>query len=244
MPVVSLHHFLLQLLLGFGSCLLLWLIGHAAISFIQEERKPGERYASVFYPMLAGFLLLITSYAILETGGKTVFILLLPAFAFCWWKQRKIKRPPLSFRPVFKPALLAELLLISLFFCLLFNFLPESVYKQQDSFFYLKITESLHQSGQEKLHQAYNQLTPRYHGVEPYHYMELWLAAFQLNLAEKWLPGIQVLRVAAYTPIAAMFIFGLFYLFELFTGKTPGLLSKLVCMAFVFFMPDVFEILP
>lgn len=244
MPGFDAVQLALQCGVSFGFCLLLWLAGSIVAAFFNiagDEKDNG--YAGVFYRMLAGIIGIVTVYAIYKTSFKTIYILIIPAVFFFLRKKGAGAGSP---RILASPSLriIAEAFFLCLLFCLLFNFLPESEYKQKDSFFYLKIAEALNRTGQENLHQYYNLLDTRYHGVETYHYTELWLNAFQLNLVGKLLPGIQIFRIITYTPLAVAFVFGLFYFYRVLTGAAPRAAGKLVCLCFVFFIPDLYPFLP
>ncbi len=244
MPEFNAGQLLLQSGLSFCFCLLLWLAGSFVLSFVQLGDDGEENdYTGIFYRMLCGILVLVLLYSVYKTSFKTVYVLLLPAAFF----YIRIKKPGLRLSLSAKNVpwkRLAELFLLCGMFCLLYNFLPESEYKQKDSFFYLKIAESLNRTGQENLHQYYNLLDTRYHGVEPYHYLELWLGALLLNVTEKLLPNIQSFRIVMYTLLSVTFITGLFHLYRVVTGAGPGIAGKLVCFSFIFFMPDLYPYFP
>ena len=184
----------LQCGVSFAFCLLLWLVGSIPAAFlgIAGDEEDND-YAGVFYRMLTGIITIVVVYAICKTSFKTINILIIPAAIF-FLRKKKAGAGISRIFPVPAPRLIAEAFFLCVLFCLLFNFLPESEYKQKDSFFYLKIAETLNSTGQENLHHYYNLLDVRYHGVETYHYTELWLNAFQLNFTGKLLPGIQTFR--------------------------------------------------
>ena len=244
MPVTDALQLLLQAGLGFAFCLLLWLVGSIpAAIFDFPGREEKNDYTGIFYRMLSGILVIVLLYAIFKTAFKTIYILMVPAAFFYLRKRNAGSRSSFSFTKI-PWGRVAEIFIWCGVFCLLFNFLPESENKQKDSFFYLKIAEALNRTGQENLHHYYNLLDARYHGAEPYHYMELWLNAFLLNFTGKQLPGIQTLRIVTYSSLSVAFLFGLFHFYKVITGAAPGIGGKLVCFSFLFFMPDLHPWLP
>jgi hypothetical protein len=234
----------LQAGLSFAFCLLLWLAGGLVTVFagLPEEEDKNE-YSSIFYRMLLGIIGIVVVYSIYKTSFKTINILIALAACLCIRRKKTGARPSLMPRKIHWGRA-AEVFLLCGIFCLLFNLLPESEYKQKDSFFYLKIAEALNRTGQENLHHYYNTLDGRYHGVEAYHYMELWLNAFLLNFTAKLLPDIQTFRVITYTLLSVTFITGLFHFYRVVTGNRPGLTGKLVCFSFIFFIPDLYPYFP
>jgi hypothetical protein len=228
----------LQIAVAYACCIFFFGAGTLLCAFFNVTDSDAPAIDDrLFYGLLAGMILTITLYSIAVSGFKTINIVIPLAAVVCF---RRKKHPVLraAFSALNKWRLL-ELLLITTVFTLIFNFLPESEYKQRDSFFYLKITEALNFTGQENANNYYNLLSAQFHGVEAYHYFECWLSAFLLKFTDTLLPNIQTFRIVTYTVVSTIFLYGTFYLYRLVAGRGAGSGIKLFCLSFVFFMPDI-----
>jgi hypothetical protein len=243
MVVVDPIQLLLQIAVAYVCCIFFFCAGAflCRIFNLTDSNEP-ENNERLFYSLLMGMLLTVTVYSIVLSGFKTINILILFAAVLCF-RRKKYSVRGAAFSTLNKGKLL-ELLLIVSIFAIVFNYLPESEYKQRDSFFYLKIAEALNFTGQENVNNYYNLLSAQFHGVEAYHYFECWLGAFLIRFADFLLPNIQIFRIVTYTVITTIFIYGTFYLYGLASGKRPGVGIKMLCVSFVFFMPDIFPLIP
>ena len=243
MAAVDFMQLLSQLAIAFVVCLFLLLIGGWVRAFFKYNNdNEGLSYKNTFYNLLTGMVFVVTTYAIVISGYKTIHILIVLMAFLCF--RNRIQSKPRFVSPGMNWKSVLELLLLAGLFTLILNFFPESENKQRDSFYYLKIAEALQFTGQENTNNYYNLLSKDYHGVELYHYFEGWLSALLSHFTEWLIPNIQQFRIVTFTILSVVFSYGLFYVYELLTRSTPGLLQKLYCLAFVFFTPDVFYYLP
>ena len=136
-------------------------------------------YARLFYQFLAGLFVTISLYSIIVTRGITINILILPLLYFLFWSGTKTRLvatvhqlPHIGLKHYLEMAAVAFLSLMIL------HAFPVNGYKQADGFFYLKIAEGMNASGQENISHYFNLYNKDFHGVEPYHYFEIWITAF------------------------------------------------------------------
>lgn len=243
MQGLSLEQVLLQAAFSIFFCLLFYTIGKLLLAvFLPGDGNERNGYADIFYAMLSGMMAVVVLYSTIFSAFRTINILL-PAAFFCL-KGKMPVRPKVDLAGGTVMRTMARLALPAIGFVLLINFLPESEYKQKDSFFYLKISEALTLTGQENANNYYNTLDGAYHGVEWYHYFELWLNAFLLRITHYWLPNIQAFRIVCYSVLSVVFLNGLFHVYEVITGQKIRIAGLLFCIAFLFFMPDIFSLLP
>jgi hypothetical protein len=137
-----------------------------------------------------------------------------------------------------------EIVVASLVFVCLLHVLPESEYKQNDSFFYLKMAEAMNTTGQENVHGINNEYGSRFHGVEAYHYIEIWLSALLLRVTRFCLPGIASFRFIGYTILSVGWLFGLLAAYEQLARRKAGMVAAIFCLSTVFFLPDVVDYWP
>ncbi len=240
---VDITSLLMQLAFSLLALLVCFIVGKMVCRWCNMQQEAAGQFGQIFYSLLMGMTSLIIVYAVITSQFKTVFTIALAALIALMFTRRKINHPkpkPASFSVshLLWPASLVVL------FAILLNVFPESQYKQYDSFFYLKISESLNLSGQENLSNYYNLLSSSYHGVEAYHYVELWLNAFLLRFTSFFIPNIQAFRIVTYTIIGVIFTIGLFHLSETINGKSPSTLQKILCISLLFLHLDVVAYLP
>ncbi|HEV3413334.1 MAG TPA: hypothetical protein VG101_12690 [Puia sp.] len=137
-----------------------------------------------------------------------------------------------------------EIVVGCLVFVCLFHVLPESEYKQDDSFFYLKMAEAMNRTGQENAHAINNEYGSGFHGVEPYHYFEIWLNAMFLRVTRFCLPGIASFRFIGYAILSVGWMLGLLTAYEQLARKKAGVVAMVFCLSTVFFLPDVVDYWP
>lgn len=236
----------LQLLFTFLSVSTLHFIG-SCVTWMPQKHFENSGTVSknnncrVFYTLLFGLVLTVGIYACILSAGKTIFTLLLASLAILFFNKTLVIRFQ---SPIITLKKCADFFVLSTLFVILFNLLPESEFKQKDSYFYLKISESLSLSGQENANHYYNLLSADFHGIESYHYLELWLNNALMQLFTPIIPGIQVFRIVTFSLLTIIFCYGVLYLFELLNERSPRFLEKLACISFVFFLPDIFYFLP
>ncbi|HEU4716274.1 MAG TPA: hypothetical protein VFU15_00485, partial [Bacteroidia bacterium] len=80
-----------------------------------------------------------------------------------------------------------------------------------------------------------------FHGIEPYHYFEMWLAAFFMDLSGGMISHLQCLRMCAYGFILAMCAAGMIAICETIHGKVK-LLHVAVSLLFLFFIPNIAQL--
>ncbi|MBS1659782.1 MAG: hypothetical protein JST68_01890, partial [Bacteroidetes bacterium] len=235
--------FILQGLTSFGGCLFFLVVGAVLVSAF---RRSGESVlGDVFFSLFHGITFCVSLYAVVVTRLVTVQILVLGGYGVWWalrWKRGEVVGPVILVRRVLGqwPVILA----VCVFFTAVLHLLPASENKQSDTFFYLKISESLNASGQENLHTYSNMSDPLFHGVEPYHYTEMWLNALLLKVTGGMLPGIQVFRFVTYTILLVGLFFGFCRAYEVFADQPAGWWGMLLGLGGIFLLPDLLEFLP
>jgi hypothetical protein len=236
----NLQEFALHIICTWIVCFGLFLVGNVIYRYSGLHKHENE-YRPVFYSLILGFVFTVSVYATLMTAFKSVLILVvIPALLVLLTRKGRAFSLPLSI----KLRHLSELAIVATGCVIVLNTLPESTYKQMDSFFYLKISESLSMYGQENTNNYYNGFSKVFHGAEAYHYMELWLNNLLLHLFSPTLPNIQVFRIVSFGFLSVAFIFGLFYLAgNLQRGRLP-LATKILCASFIFFYVDILPFLP
>jgi hypothetical protein len=247
MPENRIVQFILQVLFSTIGCFLFRAVGLVLLSLVRR-RKPGngQEFLDYFYVYFHGITFCISLYAAIRSHFLSLQILILGIYV-AWlvagirrrWSKFSIRS---SIAPLF--ARWSEVAMLCLLFAGIFHFLPESEYKQHDSFFYLKMAESLNSTGQENVHLYNNVVDSSFHGVEPYHYGEMWLNALLLLGTRYFLPGIQTFRYIGYTILSVCVVYGLWGVYEVFSGRRAGGWARLFSIAFLFFLPDILGYVP
>jgi hypothetical protein len=235
--------FILQFLFSTIGCLFFRAAGLLLLSLVgKKEVWNGRGFLDYFYPFFHGITFCIALYAVIQSHFLSIHILILGVY-LVWLAAGVRGWSKFSLRPVIGSVFSrwVEVAAICLLFTAIFHFLPESEYKQDDSFFYLKIAESLNSTGQENLHLYNNVFDSSFHGVEPYHYAEMWLNALLLRGVGHFLPGIQVFRYIGYTILSVCVVYGLWGTYEVFSGRRAGWWARVFCIAFLFFRPDIMD---
>jgi len=236
---------MLQCLLGIVASCAFYIAGSLLLFCAGAKKEEEGSAAAFFFPMFHGMNLSVAVYAVGRCGSHTLSVLVAGGYV-AWLVAARLRRKGGQERGGrgWGPIPLGRIALACAFFTLVFRFLPESEYKQDDSFFYLKIAESLNATGQENVHAYNNAVDASFHGVEPYHYTELWLNAALISCTRRLLPGIQTFRIAGYTIISVCLLFGLLGYYEVFAGRRAGLPAALFCLSFLFFIPDLLQYFP
>jgi hypothetical protein len=246
--------FVLQVAISGAGCILFRAVGLLLLS-VAGSNDPRERpgYADQFYPLFHGITFSVALYAVIRAQLHSIHILVLLGYAV--WLAAGPGEPEGVGKPGGaggrgKPGRLpvfargGEMLLGCLLFVLAFHLLPDAAEKQNDSFFYLKMAESLNSTGQENLHAYNNLFDPSFHGVEPYHYAEIWLDALLLRGTRYFLPGIETFRYVGYTILSVCVLYGVWLMYEVFAGRRAGWWARLFGLSFLFFLPDMFGYVP
>jgi hypothetical protein len=236
----NLQQFAIHIVCTWIVCFGLFLLGNIIYRYSGLHKHDNE-YRPVFYSFTLGFVFTISVYATLMTAFKSVLILVvIPGLLVLLTRKGRAFSLPLSI----KLRHLLEIGIVAAGCVIVMNALPESTYKQMDSFFYLKISESLSMYGQENTNNYYNGFSKTFHGVEAYHYMELWLNNLLLHIFSPTLPNIQVFRIVSFGFLSVVFIFGLFYLAGNLQRGRLSLAAKILCASFIFFYVDILPSLP
>lgn len=198
--------------------------------------------SSIFNRFVIGLLVAVTLYSIVIAKGVTINILLIPLLFFLLKKRDKVevvKAGKSAYQFPFN-----ELAFIAFVCICILHLFPESEYKQADAFFYLKISESLNITGQENISHYYNILNPIFHGVEPYHYFELWITSFIIRITGGFFSSILVERFVTHGILMTGIITGLYYLLEQMFNRKISAVEKLFCWSLTFFLPNILNFFP
>ncbi|MGL5890075.1 MAG: hypothetical protein ACRC3B_09330, partial [Bacteroidia bacterium] len=159
-------------------CVLAVLLVFYSTGVVLLSLKKQNGSGSFALPAIAGMLIWIAGYAILQTGGKTVMWLLFPlllSISVFNAEGGYAKRLRDAFHSLGKHILPVALLIVlfAVKAALLFDY--ESIIP--DNAFYARIVSALSITGQENEYHFLASLDAAYTGVSPYHYGELWLAS-------------------------------------------------------------------
>jgi hypothetical protein len=248
--------FILQFLIAAIACFLFRAIGllllHLAGKGYPEDRRG---YLGQFYPLFHGITFCVSLYAVIRAHFVTIHVLILGVYVVWFfggvWRKARMGEGARAGRAVgvgdgvgavfFRGR---EVLFACLLFTAVFNFLPDAENTQNDSFFYLKIAESLNSTGQENVHTYNNVFDPAFHGVEPYHYVEMWLTALLLPVTRWIIPGIETFRFVMFTILSVCMLYGLWGTYEILSGRRADRWARWFSFAFLFFLPDVLRYVP
>ncbi|TDH27810.1 hypothetical protein EXU57_04890 [Segetibacter sp. 3557_3] len=234
-----------QLLTAFGVSYLLVLffiaVGECLTRFFSHRAQRGDSvYAQMFYRFFTGLVFVVSCYSIVVASGRSINLVLVPLlFLFLHFHGGPAQsgNPSTSKGPQYGSAL-PELGLIVFVSVLVLFIAPESEYKQADSFFYLKIAESLNQSGQENLSHYFNRYSSFFHGTEPYHYFDLWLTAIITRITGSFHPAVFAARYIGAAVLLSGTMLALYSLCAVLFHRGNRLLPKLFCWSLLFFMPN------
>lgn len=209
-----------------------------ALLFAAAGHPQKGKLTDFFFRVVTGCCALLFFYAVIKAGGKTTILLMVIPAAMLWYSSKK-KREGKIFSGLVPPAkwLGISALLIVLVAYFLRHFF-ESMTLQQDSANYLKIAESLRITGQENTRHFRNVYSELFHGVEPYHYFEMWLAALFMDLSRGLITHMDCLRVCAYGFILSASVLGLISVCE---NSYPKLkpFHFATALLFLFFVPNI-----
>ena len=229
----------IQFALVFAGFFLFLFVGKFLLKLVGSNNFEGK-YEAVFYPFVTGLLLVISLYAIVMSKGITVQFFIPPLLFLAWWRKPQngnllASKMPLPFLEIGFIALLSVIIL---------HLFPESEYKQADSFFYLKIAESLNATGQENISHYYNSLSNIYHGVEPYHYFEIWVTSFFIKFTHSISSNIAIERFVSHGILLSGIVIGLFSILEILVKEKLKWYHKFFCLGLIFFLPNILNYYP
>ena len=205
---------------------------------------PLSTYGRVFWYFFAGLFLLISVYSIVVTTGRTVNIFILPLLYYILKGVNNSEQETIKLSPENNRLPWLEVAFVSLLSVVILHLFPESEYKQADSFFYLKIAESLNATGQENISHYNNVYNSAFHGMEPYHYFEMWITAFIIRLTDLFLPSIVVQRFVTYGVLLTGTITGLYWLAENYIKQKLDVAHKIFCWSLLFVLPNILNYFP
>jgi hypothetical protein len=247
-----------EVLFSIAGCLVCLTIGELVLRARGgggEAWEGGYRQRD-FYCLFHGLTVGVSLYAVVVAWFATVQTLVLVAYAGWIWMGRRRVGAGWPAGPGGRPGFggwkwygsirrrWLEIVAGCLLFVCLFHLLPESEYKQNDSFFYLKMAEAMNTTGQENVHAINNEYRQVFYGVEAYHYFEIWLNALLLRVTRFCLPGIASFRYIGYTILSVVWLFGLLMAYEQLARKRAGLAAAVFCLSMVFFLPDIVDYWP
>lgn len=190
--------------------------------------KSEKQYFRIFLEQLLGLTLIVVLYSIYQTKGKTinVFFVFIPIYYYFF-----LKRPQQTFCNKIKIFdilyFIRKDLIILFFLCLPFYFLQVYslfslsgyIIPHIDSLYYSEIINTLNYFGIEKKEFAFNILLPNtFNGIEPYHYYELWVAAFASKIFNQ--AAIYSLLLITYPILSSIVFIGLVAIWENFSKIT------------------------
>ena len=163
-----------------------------------------------------GMLLVICSYALIITGGRTVLLGLIPLIGFFYyaWKRKYTVVSPTSSPQSPKPFLTGAMLLAVcvLFWTLVYTllFLRYGISADglayyaphQDVFVYQKLGMLISATGKENFLFSINYLEPELSGLTQYHYLDIYF--FQILIDVFDLPPTKAIILSAYPLVLAM----------------------------------------
>ena len=209
---------------------------------IFSKNLSNSKYTNLFFATLLGIIFYVCAYSILKTRGLTINIMFIFLAIPVFMPIKKINIKCFSLR--YNLGSVVELFLLSIFFTLFFNFAFESKIIQADSIYYLKIAEGLKMSGHENRQHLKNLYVSNFNGVEAYHYFEMWLAAFIMQLTNVFFTTFSIFRIITQSILFIVLILGLLAIVEQLRNKIK-IFDILFVLAFaLFFIPDFFEFFP
>lgn len=136
------------------------------------EKKNGS---SIFEPLITGLLMIVSLYAIVITGGRTIMlpiVLLIILAGFLKNEKQRVDTEESSVQTIFL-LMGTALVLYGSFFSQAFMGAPEGTvrFPSGDYAFYARLAEFLNVKGAETYQIDFEAANP---AVQPYHYMDIW----------------------------------------------------------------------
>lgn len=235
---------LIQIVIEFGlTCLFFFAFAIIGNLFLRKFGTEHSSFVTSFYGQLfnsffCGLLIVIFFYSVIVTKGLTVNLLVLPVFYYLFIGNHTEKMIKDTERLKGQQMPFLEVGFISLLVIIILHVFPQSEYKQADSFFYLKIAESLNATGQENISHYFNLYNNSFHGMEPYHYFEIWITALIIRCTESFYPSVNIERYVTQAIILTAVIAGLYYLAEGVLKKKINIAKKIFCWSLLFILPN------
>ncbi|MCB0308855.1 MAG: hypothetical protein KDD48_05740 [Bdellovibrionales bacterium] len=197
---------ILESLLYFGggafTLLLMFWIGEPIRFRLFPSEDSDNHKLQVFYSIISGFIVVITSWSVVQTFGKTINILFVGIYLFNAVQNK--------FKPKYKWKWFEKDLQIVFFVfvltSLLFVLVAPLASIENDLIYYAKISEFLSITGFENWYHAYAEKLSVFRGVTPYHYFELWLANIVVEMTG--IPGVLVLLHYVYPMLLSLALYG------------------------------------
>lgn len=173
--------FIYQLFLGIIVILITYSVGKLILGFFSCTC---HFFFKLFITYVIGITSIILFYSLIKSGGKTIFILLIPLIIGLFYHFRKyLEKPSFNKQEVRKElkwsfgVFIIIFLYQSYFFFDFNNNEIKSIF--WDNYAYATFVDSLKLWGLENSQTAMNFYYPEFrNGLIPYHYPELWLSAF------------------------------------------------------------------
>ncbi len=240
---INLVEILVQSLIAYVFVIGFISVGHAFLKIASTNDKASFTYGSLFSRFIAGLIITVCIYSVLAAKGVTINLLLLPLLHLLFVKKQGLPQADTTYDDK-QFSIFGELALAVFLSILFLHLFPESEYKQADSFFYLKIAESLNATGQENLNHYFNHYNAAFNGVEPYHYFELWLTAMIMQVTDGFMASVDAERFVRHGIILSGVVLGLYFLVQELTLKKIDFLKKLYCWSLLFFIPNLLNYFP
>jgi hypothetical protein len=183
------------------TILIISLLIFTLISQFIEFPSIKERIFHFFIQQVSVITLIISIFAIIVTGGKSIFFLFIPMYIFLLWKKHLIFSIPSKKEVIYTfrhTLLIIPIVLIQ--FLLHFDlkvftpFLPSD-----DILLYSGFSNSIVQFGNENRYEALNFLYPQlFSGISPYHFYEIWFTSLIGHITGKSYSFILLLVVYPY----------------------------------------------
>lgn len=166
--------------------------------FNVQSAQPARK---AFFNTVFGLLMVIDLYSCICTGFRTVNVFSLAVLAYiAKGNQAFFKVKNLEFK-----ALLPLLYIFPVLF-ILYNMYTLQISVEDDTKYYSKIAFALKENGNENFYHFYNGYDPKFNGVVPYHYIELWITSFFKSTTGTLM--IFSLKHFTYPFLISLFIYG------------------------------------
>lgn len=201
------------LLVSLGGVLACYGVGAGAGRLLGVA--PRERFFALFFTLVLGLVTLVSVYAVVRTGGRSILLPLLLLVLLAGWqlRRRASDEAPLVDSPApertgltaLPLALAYGLVIFSARWLLLYD--PESPFLRtpfQDYVYYGRLYSPLQQMGLET--SVLETLYPQFMTTMPYHYVEVWFNIVLVRLTG--LPTVWCLYLAAYSALVTLVAVG------------------------------------
>jgi hypothetical protein len=217
-------------------------IGHLLLNLAAYSDQKTDR--AFFFRLFTGTIFIVASYAIIRSGGRTAQLLFMIPAIFLFFIRIKNKNALHSVLKFYPPTIqqLGVFVFFTAFISFWLSHFFESQIIQKDIAYYLKIAESLNLTGQENVRNFKNVFSNDFHGVEPYHYFETWLAALAMKISDPFTTNLVALRVISYGYILVLVCVGLMSLAEQIFRTQPRIYFAGIVLLLLFFIPNFLDL--